>query len=530
MKPLDPGSPEEAQRFRQLQDRLGPLFQRIFPDPRSQRSVVVVPSLSLDAAELEKIEGAHHYEERLLCLLMLLRLPRTHVIYLSSQPISPQIIDYFLHLLPGIPGQHARRRLQLMSCHDASPVPLTRKILERPRLMARIRQAIPDLATAHMVCFNATSLERTLAVRLKLPLYGADPDLAHLGTKSGSRRIFRDAGVLMPDGFEDLGDAEAVLEAAVELKRRNPDLTKAVVKLNEGFSGEGNAVLSFNGCPEGPGVDQWVRQELPRRLCFEAKRETWERFSEKLGGMGGIVEAWVRGEDKRSPSVQCRIDPATGPVVISTHDQVLGGPSGQIFLGCSFPADDEYRLEIQKAGQRIADVLGGYRALGRFGVDFVSVREPEGWKHYAIEINLRKGGTTHPFIMLQFLIDGVYDQNTGLYLTPNGQPRYYYASDNVKSRSYRGLAPEDLTDISVYHRLHFHGATQQGVVFHLIGALSEFGKLGMVCIGDSRKRARDLYDETVAVLDREAELQDRERGAVSADDLLDIACHEPVGG
>jgi hypothetical protein len=41
------------------------------------------------------------------------------------------------------------------------------------------------------------------------------------------------------------------------------------------------------------------------------------------------------------------------------------------------------------------------------------------------------------------------------------------------------------------------------VVFHLIGALSEFGKLGMVCVGPTLERARELFRATVAVLDRE---------------------------
>lgn len=188
---------------------------------------------------------------------------------------------------------------------------------------------------------------------------------------------------------------------------------------------------------------------------------------------------------------------------MSTHDQVLGGPSGQIYLGASFPADAAYRCDIQAAGLRIGEVLRSRGALGRFGVDFVSVQAGERWRHLAIEINLRKGGTTHPFMMLQFLTDGVYDAATGLYLTPTGEPRYYYTSDNLQSPSYRGFSPDDLIDISVYHGLHFHGAEQQGVVFHLIGALSEFGKLGVVCLADSPQGAQRRYAETVAVLDRE---------------------------
>ena len=42
-----------------------------------------------------------------------------------------------------------------------------------------------------------------------------------------------------------------------------------------------------------------------------------------------------------------------------------------------------------------------------------TVREQNEWKAYAIEINLRKGGTTHPFLTLQFLTDGAYDADKG---------------------------------------------------------------------------------------------------------------------
>ena len=49
-----PGSVEELRRFAQLQERLAPLFRRVFPYPRAPRTVVVVPSLSLDAEELAR--------------------------------------------------------------------------------------------------------------------------------------------------------------------------------------------------------------------------------------------------------------------------------------------------------------------------------------------------------------------------------------------------------------------------------------------------------------------------------------------
>jgi hypothetical protein len=306
----------------------------------------------------------------------------------------------------------------------------------------------------------------------------------------------------MPEGFEDLHGADDVVEALAELKARRRDAARAVVKLNEGFSGEGNAVFRFDGAPDDKGLRPWIRDRLGH-LAFEAKDMSWDLYEEKLAGMGGIVEEFIEGEIKRSPSAQFRVDPLGQLLPVSTHDQVLGGASGQIFLGCRFPADQAYRLEIQDQGTRAARVLAGKGALGRFAIDFLSVQQGGAWRHFAIEINLRKGGTTHPFLMLQFLTDGQYDGETGAFATPTGQSRFYYASDNLEAEHYRGLTPADLVDIAALNGLHYNGATQEGVAFHLIGALSEFGKLGVICIGASHERAQALYERTVEVLDRE---------------------------
>jgi PGM1 C-terminal domain len=497
-----PATAEELARFHDLQAQFSRSFQAIFDDPTLPRSVLIVPSLSLDQEVLAKISGVHHYEERMLCLLMLLRMPRTRVIYVSSAPISETIIDYYLHLLPGVPNVHSRRRLTLVSCDDASPAPLTQKILERPRVLERIRDAIPDLASTHMTCFAVTELERKLALTLGMPIYGCDPSLQRWGSKSGSRKIFREAEIDLPFGFEDLVDADEVARALSELKGRKPAAERAVVKLNEGFSGEGNAVFDFADAPAGPALQPWIRDRLPN-LAFEAPGMTWEPYQTKLRAMGGVVEEFIPGAVKHSPSAQFRINPAGAIDVVSTHDQVLGGANGQIFLGCLFPADQDYRLDVQARGAKVARALADKGVIGRLGVDFISVKERDGWCHFAIEVNLRKGGTTHPFLMLKYLTDGHYDPQTGEFLTPSGQPCCYYASDNLESEQYRGLTPYDLVDISVANGLHFHAATSEGVAFHLLGALPEFGKLGVVCISRTVAKANKLYQSTVDILDRE---------------------------
>jgi hypothetical protein len=237
-----------------------------------------------------------------------------------------------------------------------------------------------------------------------------------------------------------------------------------------------------------------------------AKDVSEKLFFEKLSSMGGIVEVFLEGEVKMSPSVQCVIAPSKKVEIVSTHDQLLGGDDGQIFIGAVFPADKSYNISLAGEGKKIAEVLASKGAMGRFAIDFISVKEDDGaWKHYAIEINLRKGGTTHPFLMLQFLTDGKYNAETGDYLTAGGNKRFYFASDNVSSEKYIGLTPDDLVSIAIFHGLMYDSAAQEGVMFHLVGALSEFGKLGLVCIGSSPESARAYYDKTIAIMDFECD-------------------------
>jgi hypothetical protein len=497
-----PGSAEEIRLFRNLQKNFARQYALYFPDSLASKTVIVLPSLTLDQEVLSKVKGALHYEERLLCLLMLLRMPRTQVIYLSSMPIDPAIIDYYLHFTSGITSMHANRRLTMISCYDASPVSLTEKILQRPRLLDRIKKSIEPGNVAHIAGFNVTPFERTLAVRLDVPIFGCDPDLNYWGSKSGCRRLFASAGVNMAPGMEDLKSFEEIVNALTSLKEKYPAIKKAMIKLNEGFSGDGNAVFKYPR--QNKDLRSWIRDNLRNEMIPVASDLSRDDFLEKFSLMGGIVEAFIEGDFKASPSVQFRIDPLGEVELISTHDQVLGGESNQIFLGAHFPCDEIYRNQISVLGKKVATEMKKKGVLGRFSIDFISVKEKNGWNHFAVEVNLRKGGTSHPHLMLQFLTNGRNTED-GLFITPTGQYRYYFSSDNLQQERYKGLVPQDLIDIAMIHGLLFDSSTQKGVMFHMIGALSQYGKIGVLCVGSSREEAYAFYEKAVQVLDREAE-------------------------
>ncbi len=496
-----PASDDADARFDALQQKLVPLWTSIQAFTPDAQTIVVVPSITIDST----IRGARQqaYEERFLFLLLLLRQPRARLIYVTSQAIHAEVVDYYLDLLPGVLASHARKRLFLVSPLDGSSRPLSQKLLERPRLIQHIRSLIPDLDRAHLVPFNTTTLERDLALALGIPMYGADARLVHLGSKSGARRIFAEEGVPHPLGLEGLGSAADLADAVIELRRRKPSLRKLVVKLNEGVSGEGNAHLDLEALGEGAGRAA-VLDHL-RAMRFESGEMTFEAYVAALASRGGIVEERIVGDAFCSPSAQLRVTPLKKVEPLSTHDQLLGGPTGQSYLGCRFPARVEYGPAIMRDAMKVGHRLMREGVLGRFALDFVAVRNQQGeWEHYAIEINLRKGGTTHPFLTLQFLTDGDYDPESGIFKTPLGEQKYFVASDHLESPAYRVFTHHDLFDIVSRHGLHFDQTRHKGVVLHMMNAIGESGLLGLTAVGNSHEEAGAIYDRAVQVLDEEA--------------------------
>jgi hypothetical protein len=488
--------------FDQLQKKLVPLWKSIERFNQDPQTIVVVPSMSIDAISSGAVMQA--YEERFLFLLLLLRQPRARLIYVTSQTILPSVIDYYLALLPGVIPSHARQRLFLISPLDGSVRPLSDKLLDRPRLIERIRSLIMDPDRAHLVPFNTTNREKELALRLGIPMYGADPKFFPLGTKSGCRKIFIEENVPHPLGVENLGSKEDLIDAIMRMRAKRPSIKQVLAKLNEGVSGEGNAVIDLKGLPAAGGSKEKAMLEARlRAMQFELARVTYDSYMQKLQGRKGVVEERIMGDEIRSPSVQLRVTPLGVVELLSTHDQLLGGPSGQSYLGCAFPADPGYAALITQEAAKVGRRLAKEGVIGRFALDFVVVRSNEKWEPYAIEINLRKGGTTHPFLTLQFLTDGTYNPETAIFTAPNGRQKFFVASDHVESPAYRKLTPDDLFDIVVRHDLHFGQTRQTGVVFHMMSALGELGRTGLTAVGNSHEDAKATYERAVAVLDQE---------------------------
>jgi hypothetical protein len=494
--------PHDQAAYDALQAKLVPLWTSIEHLNTDAQTIVVVPSADVDV-ELAPSE-LQAYEERYLFLLFLLRQPRARMIYITGQAIHPDIIDYYLDLMPGVIQSHARKRLFFLSPMEATDRPLSRKILDRPRLITRIQDLIIDVDRAHLVPFMTTWSDRELAMRLGIPMYGADPKDAHFGTKSEGRRLFTRADINHPAGAENLHTISDVVSASMRLIDEKPDTDRVIIKHNEGVSGFGNAVLDLTDLPEGSDRATAIEQRI-RDVRIESHMGTIDHYLDTLTVEGGIVEEMVTGADLPSPSVQMRITPLGKVEVLSTHDQILGGDSGQVFLGSKFPANPEYAIQISRSARRVGEILAEEGVIGRFAIDFMMTPSPNGgWQEHAIELNLRKGGTTHPFLTLQFLTDGAYDESTGHFVAPSGQEKFYVASDHVRAEGLERLTPQDLLDIALMRDLHFDQARQVGSVFHMLSALPTHGYVGVTSVGNSPAEAQERYDAVVEILTKEA--------------------------
>jgi len=492
---------DEDAAFAQLQRRLHPFESTDASEPAQERTIVAIPSINFDpwvldahASELPTLE------ERCLYLLFALRRPRTRLVVVTSLPVHQRIVDYYLGLMPHV--DDAKQRLHFLSPHDDSPRPLAQKVLERPQLLARLRELIPDREHSFIAPYDVLSLERDLALALDVPIYGVDHRFARHGRKSGCRRLFARTGVSHPLGVTDIRDTTELDTALMVLRQAQPNLQAAVVKLDDGVYGQGNQVINLGDLP--PATSAQARAAVHDRL-----QHLPADYVDKLAD-GAVIEELITGQI-RSPSVQMRILPDGTPTVISTHDQVLGGEFGQTFVGGQFPADPHYAPLIVDEARKVGDYLATEGVVGRFGVDFVVAKRATGWVPYAVEINLREGGTSHPYGALSLLTGGSLDERKVCFTTPSGQIKHYFAIDWLIAPDYAAIGLNTFLDASSAAGLDWNPDSQTGAIYFMLRGLENRGWIGVVTIENSADHAHDTYLKVVRLLDRLAAQQTARR-------------------
>ena len=350
-------------------------------------TLIVVPSLSLGNDELLAESGADPVaEQRLLSLTLLLASPEVKVVYTSSHSVPKTVLDAVLRYVPD--RADALRRLTIVK--TSRPGPLACALLDDPAAMETLQGAVAA-GPSCLFSFDVTRHETALAARLGIPVLGSHPRLQSLCTKTGARQIAGEHGVPVPPGTEALGSLHEAEAAMKHLKA-----PRVMVKLNDGFAGLGNVVVDHSN------------RDAPlqmRSARFGDPLDDWDSFSEKFERSGGVVEAMVGAGALASPSAQLYISPEGETSLVSTQDQIMGGPTGQTSVGCAGPASLRYRHTISRHALTIGRALEGKGVWGFVGVDFLAEPAEFGSRVYLGEINLRMGATAPPNLLLRMLLE-----------------------------------------------------------------------------------------------------------------------------
>jgi hypothetical protein len=468
-----------VETFDELQRRLRPAWDANRPGSTEPHVVIALPSYSVGESLLS------HYAERipalehryLLAQMMLGRIEACELVFLCSRAPEAEVLDYYLSLFPAEKRASVRDRLRVVEIPDESARSIAAKVLDRVEVLEELRASLAG-RPAFVEPWNVTPYEVEVALRLGTPINGTSPELWSLGHKSAGRRMFRELGVPLPFGVEDVRSLDDVLAAVDAVRSARPDAPGVVVKLDDSGAGDGNVVVGFDA-----DVEAAVR-ELPEWYVSDLQN-------------GGVVEELVAGCRFSSPSVQVDIRPDGDVNVLSTHEQVFDDDSGQVYTGCRFPAEPAYAPELAAHGLAVGRHLAAQGALGRFSVDFAAMCDEAGtWRVFALEVNLRKGGTTHPYATLRHLVPGRYDPEAGRWVAEDGSARAYVATDNLVDPAWVGLPPGAVIDAVRRAGLHFDAGAGTGVVLYMLSGLAVDGRFGAVAIGRTPEHAAELFEAT----------------------------------
>jgi pheganomycin biosynthesis PGM1-like protein len=477
-----------ADAFDELQLQLGPALHANRPGSGIEHVMVTLPSFSVSESILshygDRIPSLEH--RYLTAVLIVGRITDCHTVIVLSRLPDPEIFEYYLQLVPADERASARSRTTMIEVQDGTSRSVAAKLLDRPDLLDQIRETIGD-KPALIEPWNVTNHEVELALALGVPINGSNPRVRGLGFKSEGRRLMRRAGVPVPFGVEDVRSVEGVVAAVRAIREARPDAPGVVIKHDDSGAGDGNVVLDLGPMDAATDPDAWLLGQV------EGLAEWYRADLER----GGIVEERIAATRFSSPSAQVDIRPDGRVYVLATHEQVLGGESGQVYLGCRFPADPAYAPELARHAAAIGELLAEAGALGRFSVDFVASADEAGpWRVHALEINLRKGGTTHPYAAMRNVVPGRYESETGRWLTEDGGTRCYSATDNLVDPSWAGMAPTAVIDAVAAAGLPFDPATGKGVILHMLSGLAIDGRFGLTAIAETPDEAARMHDAT----------------------------------
>ena len=332
---------------------------------------------------------------RIACDLVLVVVPR--------RP-TPEVLDYYFSLIPEERRASARARLHVLEVPDPSHRSIAEKLLDRADLVDELRRADRRPARLHR------------AVERHRPRGGGRAGARRADQRLGAAAVAarvqeRRSPPVQGGGGPGAGRAARTCAPSTTSSPPSrpcapprPHVAGVVIKHDDSGAGDGNQVVDLRT----PGDLRATLEALPEWYLDDLADGRRRRGAHHRHAVHHPERADRRAARRRV-------------VVLATHEQVMGGAGGQVYMGCRFPADARLRRRAGAPRARGGGAAGGARRAGSASIDFAAARDARGrWHLHALEVNLRKGGTTHPYAALRNLAPGRYDEAAGRWFTADG--------------------------------------------------------------------------------------------------------------
>lgn len=455
-------------------------------------NVICLSSMTFDKVLTEAIKGLEHYEMRCLWEISRVKNGNVHVHFFSKRKVHQEAIRHFSKVF-----DLTNEELERIHFYSVEEILKTTFLPEDLSdyikdfgAVAREFKKICSLNNAYLECFVLTEKEKHLVDNYNIPTWWSHEDLDYYKTKSGNRKILRGVTAI-PRGIENLHSYEESLHALKNLSHQT-NARRFVIKLNDGVSGDGNGFINLKN-----GGSSII--EALENINFVSPKMTTEKFFTEMRKLGGVIEEFIEGENKRSPSVQLLLSPNGDFEILSSHEQILD-ESGSRFLGSEFPAKEDHRESIMREAEKVAKKLCTLNLSGIVGLDFLTVKNANGLiETYLIEMNIRKGGTTHPYWSARTALGALPCPVKGT-LRKGKKEWVYRSNDNLSDGGGCRRSLSGLMEKAEKAGLTYCPQRKTGAIFHMLSCWEPEGKCGATFIGETPEEAMILEENLIKLL------------------------------